>query len=259
MKKAAKIIVGVLAVLAILAGVVFMMTSGMSDTATAFFSDIKAKNYAKAYTYLSEDFKANASEDDFKEFLEKSALLNFKKTSWNSRSVSGGKGKLEGSVITETGGVIPITLNFVKENTAWKIYSIYKPKAGLTQNDPSGKLPSKEALIKLVDESLFKFADSVNSKDFSEFHAYISHLWRKQITVKELNRIFKPFTDAEINMVPALKANNPLFDSTPSIDENGILVLKGHYPTRPSKVMFKLSYIYEGIGWKLVGTNVNIK
>ena len=65
--------------------------------------------------------------------------------------------------------------------------------------------------------------------------------------------------DANINLVPALKNHSPKFDVEPTVNEDGILVLEGHYPTKPSRLMFKLSYIYEGVDWKLVGTNVNIK
>lgn len=259
MKKTAIIILSIVAFIAVLVGVVFMMTSGITDTAEDFFTEIKAENYTKAYTYLSEDFKANTSEDDFIKFLGNSALLNFKETSWSSRSMSGGKGELDGSVITETGGVIPIKVGFIKENDDWKIYSLYKPEAGLVQNNSSGKLPETDELMKITDESLLKFAHSVNSKDFSEFHSYISNLWRKQITVDELNEIFKPFTDAEINLVTALNTYNPQFDVNPAINEDGVMILEGHYPTQPSVIIFKLSYIYEGIGWKLIGTDINVQ
>ncbi|MDD2451499.1 MAG: hypothetical protein PHU11_01005 [Dysgonamonadaceae bacterium] len=258
MKKVLTILGGIIVFIVLVISIVFMMTSSMSDAATAFFTEIKAKNYTQAYTYLSEDFKANTSEDEFVKFLDKSALLNFKETSWSSRSISGGKGELDGSVITENGGVVPIKLDFVKENELWKIYAIHKPQAGLTQSNASDQLPPVNELMKLTDESMLKFARSVNAKDFKEFHAYVSNLWQKQFTVEKFNDTFKPFMDANIDMVPALKANNPIFDKEPAIVD-GVLALEGHYPTQPSRLMFKLEYIYEGNGWKLIGTSVNIK
>jgi len=259
MNKATKIILSVIALIAISISAVFVMTSGMTDTATAFFIEVKAKNYDKAYTYLSEEFKANTSKEDFVKFLDKSALLNFKETSWSSRSISGGMGELEGSVISETGGVVPIKLSFIKENENWKIFSIFKPQAGLEQKDSSAKLPSIDELMDLTDESMLKFAESVNAKDFTEFHSYVSNLWQKQFPVEKFNEIFKPFIDANIDMVPALSAHNPKFDIEPSINDDSLLVLEGHYPTQPSRLMFELSYVYEGIGWKLIGTKVNIQ
>ena len=53
MKKAAIIIVGIIALIAISVSVVFMMTSGMSETATAFFAEVKAKNLLG---FANEDF-----------------------------------------------------------------------------------------------------------------------------------------------------------------------------------------------------------
>ncbi len=259
MKKAAIVIVSIVAIIAVIIGVVFTMTSGMTDTATDLFTDIKAKDYAKAYSHLSEDFKATTSEDEFVKFLEKSALLNFRDTSWTSRSISGAKGEIEGSVITESGGAIPIKLEFVKENDLWKVYSMYKPKAGLSQEDSSGKLPSTEELVVLTDESLLQFANAVNAKSFEQFHGYISHLWQKQFSVEKFNEVFQPFMDADIDLVHALNANSPEFDAEPSINENGFLVLTGHYPTEPSKIFFELKYVFEGVNWKLAGINVNVK
>ncbi len=259
MKKAAIIIVSIVVFIVILVGAVFMMTSGMTDTATAFFTEIKAKNYTKAYTHLSENFKANTSQDEFVKFLDKSALLKFKDTSWNSRSISGGKGELDGSVVTESGGVVPIKLSFIKENDLWKIYSIYKPKAGLSQDDASGKLPSTEELIALTDQSLLVFAKSVNAKSFKEFYSYISQLWQKQTSVEKLDTAFKVFINQNFNMAPSLKAINPKFDVKPSINSDGVLVVEGHYPGKPSSLIFKLEYVYEGVGWKLLGVSINVK
>ena len=259
MKKFLKILTGILVFIAVVIGIVFFLTSGMTDNATAFFNEVKAKNYDAAYDYLSEDFKASTPKEDFVSFLDRSALINFKETSWGERSFSGNQGELDGSVITDNGGVIPIKIGFIKENDEWKIYSIFKPKAGLTEDNAAGKIPPADALMKLTDESLMAFASAVNAKDFTEFHSDISNLWQKQITAHELGEIFKAFTDGNINMVPALKTHNPVFDAEPLINSDGVMVLEGHYPTQPSKLLFTLKYIYEGVGWKLIGISVNIK
>lgn len=254
-----KKVVLIIGIIPILLGIIFFATAGISDTATAFFEEVEAKNYTKAYSYLSEDFQANTSQRELIRFLDKSALLNFEKASWNSRSISGNQGTLGGSVITKTKGSIPIKIKFVKENNEWKIYAINKPQAGLIKENSSRDLPQKDELMKLTDESMIMFAKSVNNKDFTDFHSYISNLWKKQWSVEKFNEAFKPFMDKNINFIPALKATNPEFDVKPTTDKNGLLILEGHYPTRPSKIIFKLSYIYEGVGWKLIGTKINIR
>jgi len=81
-----------------------------------------------------------------------------------------------------------------------------------------------------------------NAKDFSEFHKYVAVLWQRQVTAEKLAQVFKPFTDSNLNLLP-LDNYSPVFDGTPSINEDGVLVIKGHYPTKPSKVLFQLKYV----------------
>ena len=52
---------------------------------------------------------------------------------------------------------------------------------------------------------------------------------------------------------------SPSFDEKASINEDGVLVIKGRYPTQPSQVYFEQKYITEGQDWKVIGLNVNIK
>lgn len=233
-------------------------TSGIVDTANDFFSAIQAKQYPKAYGHLSSDFRASTSLDEFVAFLNKNALLSYKEASWANRHVTGEKGELDGSVTTESGGAIPLKLSFVKEGGSWKIYSIQKAKAGILAGDsPAGVLSGSEQ-IALVRESMKKFAQAVISKDFKDFHRHVSQLWQRQITVEQFNQVFKAFIDADLNLL-FLENYMPVFDDIPSVSDEGVLTIKGYYPTKPSRVMFELGYIQEGLDWKLVKTNINIK
>jgi hypothetical protein len=51
----------------------------------------------------------------------------------------------------------------------------------------------------------------------------------------------------------------PTIDGTPKIGEQGQLILTGHFPSQPDRVTFEQTYIYEGLGWKLIGFGFNIK
>jgi uncharacterized protein YxeA len=88
MKKALKIILGIVAAIAALIAAIFYFTSGMTDTADAFFHSVKQKDLAKARSCLSEDFKASTDENALKAFLSKGAILNFKEANWSERSVN---------------------------------------------------------------------------------------------------------------------------------------------------------------------------
>jgi hypothetical protein len=42
------------------------------------------------------------------------------------------------------------------------------------------------------------------------------------------------------------------------VTDKGVLVVAGHYPTRPSPVRFELEYAHERAGWKLMGIAVRL-
>lgn len=135
----------------------------------------------------------------------------------------------------------------------------YASAAKARQKKASGRVPGKEELAALVRDNLLRFARSVNAKDFSGFHSHIALMWKNQSTVEYFNQAFKAFMDNNVNLVPVVEQLTPVLDEKPSLSKEGVLSLKGHYPTRPSRVLFELAFIDEGAGWKLVRTNVNIK
>ena len=261
MKKLLKIILSIAAVIAVVIALavtaVFYFTSGIVDTADAFFNSVKQKDIAKARSFLSEDFKASTDENALEAFLSKGALLNFKEASWSGRSIEGGRGELNGSIITESGGVTPITLMFVKENDAWKIYAIHNSPAGLQSQDSAPSLPSSADQAALIKQSMRDFAAGINSKNMDSFRETISQFWKKQITTEQLNEAFVTFMEQNIDLT-VLEPLEPVFDGEPRIDEDGFLVVTGNYPTEPSQVAFVLKYLYEGTAWKLVGFNIDI-
>lgn len=252
-------ILAVLASLGIVALVLAVyFTSGLSDTADSFFKAIRSKKYQEAYSFLSSDFKASASYDDFVAFLNRNALLTYRDASWSSRSASGNKGELDGTITTETGGIIPLKLSLVKEDGAWKIYAIQKVKSGILSDESLGMTPSGPEQVALVRRSMRMFAEAVMAKDFSDFHRHVSQLWQRQITAEQFNHVFKGFIDADLDLL-FLDNHMPVFEESPEVDQNGVLTIKGYYPTKPSRVIFEYGYIREGTDWKLIKTNINIK
>ena len=258
MKKFFTIVGVIIAFVTILLVAIFFLTSGITDSADDFFKNVKAKNYSDAYSNLSVDFKKATSEEDFIIFLKSSGLIGFKSSFWNSRSIENSRGKLYGTVKTENSS-IKTTINFIKEDGDWKIFSIKTDNAGLQNRDfkTNNNIPPEKELVILVDESLNKFAHSVNMKNFKGFHSYIAHLWSKQVTIEKLNTIFKVFMDNNINLLPLLKSSSPTFTSKPTL-KKGILMIKGYYPTKSTKIVFELDYIHEGLSWKLIRINIKL-
>ncbi len=212
---------------------------------------------SKAYSYLSDDFKANTSQEGLSDFLSKSGLTAFKTASWQDRSLSGGRGELTGSINTESGGVVPIKLSFVKGESGWKIYSIEKPQAGI-QDLKSGQFPAEGDQVKLVNETMHVFALSVNEKSMAKLHAHASNLMQKEYTLQKLDEVFTPFYKIGTDFT-LLDNLSPIFDEKPSLNGDGVLLIKGHYATKPSQVFFEQQYVYEGTGWKVLGLSVEVK
>lgn len=258
MAKLMKVLLGIVAFIVIAVIAVFYFTSNLTKVADEFFTAVKNKDMDKAYTYLSEDFRADTSKQDLQQFLEKNSLNNYKQASWSSRSISGGRGEISGSITTDSGGVVPLIIDFVKGDDGWKIYTIQKPFAGVQNQIAALKIPEEKKLMQLVNESMSVFSDSVADKSMAQFHAYISNLWQKQYSIEKLDEAFGSFYQLDLNL-KVLENNSPQFSNNPSIDENGALIISGIYPTKPKQVHFEQKYIYEGLGWKLFGFYINIQ
>lgn len=249
---------GLVAVFAIAIGAAFFFTAGMVDTADAFFAALKENDMRKAHSLLAAEFKASTDEKALKEFLSRSSITSFKESSWSNRQISGGRGELVGSITTESGGVVPLKLTFVKENGIWKIYALQKPTAGLQTETSSRDAPGKDEAVSLVKRSMHDFTVSVDKRDMTHFYGTLSVLWQKQVTTAELNDAFKPLIDSGANWA-VLNRLEPVLSAEGKVDENGVLLLAGYYPTKPSQVHFQQKYVYEGVTWKLFGFHVNAK
>ena len=252
MRTLLKVVIGIVAVFVLAIVAVFYFTAGMANTANAFFEAVRKQDIPAARSYLSEDFKASTDEAALKEFLSKGALLKFSKTSWSNRQISGGRGELNGEVITDTGGVVPLKLLFVKENDQWKIYGIQKPTAGLQTEQTSPSIPTKANQAALVKQSMHDFGLSVNSKSMEHFHSTVSQLWQHQFTTEKFNDAFGKTFDSGLDL-SVLDRFEPIIEPVSELGKNGELVLKGYFPTKPAQVHFEQKYIYEGIAWKLFG------
>ncbi|HSH38709.1 MAG TPA: hypothetical protein VK993_07980 [Chthoniobacterales bacterium] len=145
---------------------------------------------------------------------------------------------------------VQFRLKYVNERAAWKLMGI---KVDVTPAKP----PTDGEARALVLESLLAFNRAVQAKNFTAFHKQIADIWRKQITPQELQEAFATFVDQEVD-ISQIADLQPMFDPAPGFDEDGLLLLKGDYPTRGNNVQFKLRYIQESDAWRLVNIAVNV-
>jgi len=258
MKTFLKILAGIAVVIVLGLGAGWFATGGMTDVADEFFAAVREGDMSTAYSYLSDDFIAGTSEDQLADYLYDNALVDVTDLSWGNRSFDGNLGELRGSATTGSGGVVPITLKFVKGDVGWRIYSIDKPASGLQQTGSQTQLPPEAEVVELVSAANHYFSLGVQQGSMQPLYDHISRLWQKQTTVEELDQVFKAFLDARVELM-VLDNLPPLFDGQPSFDENNLLVVTGHYNTSPDLVSFEHSYIKEGLSWKLIGYRMDVK
>jgi hypothetical protein len=151
---------------------------------------------------------------------------------------------------------VTFKLTYVYESSAWKILGINVQATPSVEN--TGEVPTNKEVKKLALDSLLLFNVAIQTKSFDNFYTKIAKLWQKEITPGELLRIFRPFVEQNANIALIAK-EQPDFDEIPAVNDDGILVLKGSYPTQPNKVFFELKYVFEDESWKLVGINVQVK
>jgi hypothetical protein len=151
---------------------------------------------------------------------------------------------------------VTFKLKYIQDKSAWKLLGINVQVLPFVEN--TGSVPSDAEAKRLALDSLLAFNKALEAKSFDSFYDQIAKLWQAQTTSAKLKEIFQPFIVQKAD-IAGIAEVEPVFDSKPAINEDNFLVLKGSYPTQPSKVFFELKYVYEEGNWKLVGVNVNVK
>ncbi|MEO0441073.1 MAG: hypothetical protein AAF067_09375 [Pseudomonadota bacterium] len=257
MKTWMKVVLGGVAVLGLLFGLVFWITGGAADASDDFFAKVQKGEMDQAYELLTEDFQAGTPKDQLQRFLTATALDRVVETSWSSRSIENNVATLKGSVTTDTGGVIPVTVVLVNSDAGWKIQGIEKEKGGLSYGTDAPTLPSEAEQVEIVRATTNDFIDSMRTRDMTGFLAQSSLLLQTQISVEEMNQSFAermgPYSKLDM-----LRDMAPSFAIPVSLDNQGILVVLGYYNTEPDRYEFRYRYVREGTQWKLLGISNRI-
>lgn len=117
-------------------------TSGLTEAARDQLSAIRSHDYARAYSYTSNEFKRATSLEVFEKFVNSYPVLNDNKDStFSNRQIENGIGIISGSLEAKDGTVMPVTYQLVNENGKWKILNIdiRTGNAGVNEsNDDAG-------------------------------------------------------------------------------------------------------------------------
>lgn len=200
---------------------------------------------------------------------------------------------------TRSKAIIPLVIALVQERGAWRVLSIKTPRnptTGRIENrftmigrepgfgDPTDLYPVPDAptATVLAAGSLLAFNDAVQRKDFLPLFDEASLHWQDQLVTREgpaaipgtmkraltpterqlgasrLQHAFQSFIDQGID-IGGIKGIEPVFDRPAWVNTDGLLILSGHYPTQPYRVLFSLKFYYETPVWRLFGLDVSVK
>lgn len=251
MKTWMKVVLGIFAGIAVVVGVVFWITAGVAKAGDDFFAAVQNDDIDAAYALLSEDFRAGVSKEGLQAYLAANALDDVKETSWSSRSINNGVGSLAGTVTTQSGDAIPIKLRLIDSDAGWKIHAITKESAGFQGGSAAATVPPYEKQLQLFSDTVSVLAASFADRSMKKLVDSSSSALRKPGMLAKFDNNFASMFQYADSYLKISKLR-PLIDNA-TVNEKGVLTLRGHYPITPSPVYFSQQYIYEGIDWKLLG------
>lgn len=242
-------------------------------SAQKFFEQIAAGQADAAYQSAAFGFRAQRSSAVFAAAARDMGLADYAGAEWDKPERDGRTTTIRVKIKTTGGTAIPLIVTLIKESGTWKVFSLRSPPSGdsgTSENRFSlvGKAPSfadavtkpmppENEIRQLVRENLLRFNEAIASQSFDAFYESVAVHWQDQLTKGQLQRAFQPFIDKKINLA-AIGQANPVFDTAPSVNSEGLLIVAGHYDTSPYRVRFAMRFFYELPAWKLFGLDVDL-
>ncbi|WP_020696899.1 hypothetical protein [Reyranella massiliensis] len=113
------------------------------------------------------------------------------------------------------------------------------------------KVPPDRALEALVKATLLTFNDANVSGNYDIFHAKAAKPFRDQFTPEQLKATFNEFNKKSIDF-DIIAAMTPIYAPKAAVDGDGKLIVKGYFPTEPSRLTFELEFIPSDAQWKMI-------
>jgi hypothetical protein len=251
------------------------------SAANAFFATIETGDPHAAYDSAAFGFQATQSFDGFVSNARTLGLVGGKPPVWTTKNLAADQAQLDGTMAASDGHQVNVSVTMTPDGGAWKLFSL-KTANGIADSEDHFSVVGKETgfndvyhqpmpgpakLDALVQKTLADFNGAVQAGNFHDFYGTLAQQWKDGqrstgqaadgITETILNRHFQAFIERKVN-IGAITGLKPVYDIPPQIDEDGLLQLKGHFPTRPYQLNFELQYIYELPEWKLFGIDVTL-
>jgi hypothetical protein len=241
----------------LLIGGVFALTRPVVDASEQFLVLLGQGKTAEAYASAADGFRAQQDEASFAAAVKQLGLADYASASWHTRRIENFDGAAEGTVTTKKGVTKPVAVRLVREGGKWAVVGVRYGGVDLVALKSPPRVPPAAEVERMVTDTLLAFNQGVLAKDFTNFYGTISDDWKKQITPERIKEAFHEFLDDDTD-IGSIKDVKPQFASPPAVNDKGVLVAAGHYPTQPARVRFQLEYEYERTAWKLTRISVNV-
>ena len=140
----------------------------------------------------------------------------------------------------------------IREGDKWKVAAVSLGGIELSTIRFVAPVPAEIQLEELVMETLMRLNQAVKTADFTAFHEQSSMMWKKQITPQGMQKAFQVYIDNKVDF-SSYKNAKPQFEPPASVDQQGVLTIKGRFAVQPNPLGFNLQYVRENASWKLLG------
>jgi hypothetical protein len=125
--------------------------------------------------------------------------------------------------------------------------------AGLAH--PTG-VPSDAELIALLRATLEKVDYGNKTGDYHSLHAELTPQVQKVVDVTRLASALEGFRKLHVDM-SAVDHTAPLYERAPEVTPNGLLSLRGAFPTSPREIRFDFGFVRTDGQWRIQALNLD--
>ena len=117
---------------------------------------------------------------------------------------------------------------------------------------------SESASAEYAKNTTLDFARAIQAGDLSQFLKTTSEEFQNEFSIRQFEEAFGSFIAQRINLM-AVQNYQPSFVTPPGLDKNGMLVLRGYFPTRPSRIHFNYRYKWKAPEWKIADITIDVQ
>ena len=247
--------------------------AGPEVAVQSFFTLLAAGRTEEAYRSAAFGFQAQQSLEQFATTVREMKLAELDTVKLAPPEPDGRAVKVRAEFAGKDGPALALVVTLTEEARVWRVFALKSPRSAVTGlvedrfsvvGKASGRVgaahrqpaPEEAVVQALIAETMGDFEAAVRAGSFAELYVELAQAWQEQLTEARFQRAFQPFIDQHSDFA-AVRTLSPVLDGPAQLSSDGLLIVSGHYPMKPYRVVFTLKYFYELPKWKLFGLDVS--